>query len=530
MRREKLFTCAVLLAIVAVAAWLRLWNLTQGLPGVLHPDEGPVLDSVKRVLLSGSLHPRFFIYPALQIYLTAAAAAFAHPLLSWASHVPAWPQYCTSELHLATVGRALVAAFGVATVVLVYVIGRRLVSGTAGLAAAAFLAVCPYHALDTRYTNVDVAMTFWGLLALHCALVHARRPRPWVLWTGVAAVGAAAATKYLGVMFVLPLWVAVFCQPPGPKGRGLLKRTALCAGLLAGVALAFLALAPYTVLDYPSFRAAMDHETRYGYQAQLGWDLSPRGWVYHRYVYQLAASLPFCLGFGIHALALWGLAALWRRRGPGRWVFMAGVVPYFLLVGSLEHVFPRYLVPLLPGLCVAAGAAVAAGMDSGRRWRRGLVWALAGLGLAQGIGMASTMSAGMDPHIGYQAEAWITDNVPAGSTVAASYLQHMIPFRDQRYRLVRLEPTHAWLARHRPHCLVVDGWTLMSLARAGETHRDPLRFYRSLDRSDSPYRHAATFDAHYLTEGLYAELDPQFRNHFESACMKIYLRRSRLER
>jgi len=525
MSRERRATRIALLIILAVAAWLRLWNLTQGLPGLLHPDEGPVLDPIKRVMFSGSLNPRFFIYPALQIYLTAGVAAAAYPFVSVAGVVGSWAQYCLHELCLATIGRGLVAAFGIGTVLLAYGVAKSMRSPRAGLAAAAFMAVCPYHALDTRYTNVDVPMAFWGLASLWCVLSYARTGKPTKLWLGAALVGVATATKYLGVLFFVPVALAATASPSPKSWKEVLRRLRLVPLLFAATTGCFFALAPYTLIDYPSFSATMGHEMRYGYQSQFGWDLSPRGIIYHKFTYQLLASLPFTLGLGVYVVTLLGLVAVWRSCRETRGVFLAGVGTYFLLVGSLEHIFPRYLVPLLPMLCVAAGVGWATGVTSGVRWRRVLVRTLCVVGLLHSGLMAATMADELDPHVGYSARDWITRNVRPGSTVAASYLQHMIPFVGADFRVVRLEPSTDWHDKEAPECVVVDGWTLMGLERAPHAHPDALTFFRGLGRADSAYRLAQVFEPKYFTEALYARLDPQFRNQFESACLRMYLRK-----
>ncbi len=513
------------LGIAGIAAWLRLWHLRQGLPGMLHPDEGPVLDAVKRVMASPSLHPRFFIYPALQIYLTAGAATLAYPFMKWAGAAQSWSLFCMDEDALATIGRALVAAFGLGTVGLAYAVGKEMRSRRAGVFAAVFMAVCPYHAMSTRYTSVDVPMTFWVMAGLWCAVAHVRRPRAWRLWLGAAFVGAAAATKYLGVLFFLPLAASALMPPRPSASEGWGRRGLLIAGLFAVTFAVFSLLAPYTWLDYASFKATMDRETQFGYQEQFGWDLTPSGLIYHRYVYQLLASLPFTLGFGVYAMALVGLVVVWRQCRGTRAPLLLAVAGYFVLVGSLEHIFPRYLIPLLPLLCVAAGIGMAGLTRSASRAVRCAGWAIGGAGTLHAALMAGTMAAGMAPQPGHAAAAWLDEHLPPGSTIAVAHERPIVPKGKRRYRWVRLEPDKPWLARVQPDCLVVDGWTLRSLERAGASHADRLAFFASLDAPGSAYRLAAEFDPHYFTESLYAKLDPQLANQFESACIKLYVRK-----
>lgn len=119
---------------------------------------------------------------------------------------------------------ALVA--GTATIPLVYLVGRRLVGGAAGLTAAALTTFAPfmvYYSAEAR--GYGVMMAFVALSTL--ALVHAAdtgRRRWWILY--VLATAAAAYSHYVSV-FVLAAQLAwTLVMRPGARRPALLATAA----------------------------------------------------------------------------------------------------------------------------------------------------------------------------------------------------------------------------------------------------------------------------------------------------------------
>ncbi|MFN2286438.1 MAG: glycosyl transferase family 39, partial [Anaerolineae bacterium] len=60
-----------MVAILAVALFLRLWRLDFGmeLPYLAHTDEPTQYNPAINILKTGDLNPHFFNYPSLTIYL-----------------------------------------------------------------------------------------------------------------------------------------------------------------------------------------------------------------------------------------------------------------------------------------------------------------------------------------------------------------------------------------------------------------------------------------------------------------------------
>jgi hypothetical protein len=111
LRTSRLALSLVLIA----AAVLRFWALGRGIPYAVQVDEPEIVERAVGMMRSGSLHPHFFDYPALYIYLQLSVAVVL--LACW----------MTVPLRGGRLGAALGAAAG---------------------CGAAFLICAPYTVLD----------------------------------------------------------------------------------------------------------------------------------------------------------------------------------------------------------------------------------------------------------------------------------------------------------------------------------------------------------------------------------------------
>src|SRR5215210_2456040 len=232
----------VLGAIVVLAAALRLLALGYGLPATYNPDETPILNRAL-AFAKGDPNPHNFLYPSLYFY-----ALFAWEVLFYLAGRAAGMfdslagfqrEFFTDPSRLFLAARALTALFGIATVLALYWFGRRLYGRTAGLVAAAFMAVAPIAVRDAHYVKLDVPVTFFVVLA-HAIMAlivsdpaAAARRRTWLL-AGLFA-GLAISTQYY-VAFIICSLAGVAAADAARTGRwaGSLRFLAW-AGIAAGV-------------------------------------------------------------------------------------------------------------------------------------------------------------------------------------------------------------------------------------------------------------------------------------------------------
>ena len=339
---------ALLLLVIAGGAVLRVWGLRFGFPHpVARPDEEVLVDAALGVLRDGN--PHFFDWPSLFIYATAGsyAALFAveravggairHAAIAKAAFEPL--------LHL--IPRALSAAAGVLTIAALYGAARELFSRAVAILAAAFLAVAFLHVRDSHFGVTDVPATFLAVCAFWAALRCATRG---ATDARVAVAGAlcgfAASTKYNAAMALLPA-IAAIVQPIDRRPAATVASAARSIALLAVcAAAAFLVGTPFAVLDHRTFLTSV--ATVRSHLAG-GHVIMTRGWPYHA-----TFTLRYGLGLPLVAAACAGAVWLAVERPRAALLVLVFPIPYYLYLGSGQTVFVRYLVPMVPFVCLAA--------------------------------------------------------------------------------------------------------------------------------------------------------------------------------
>ena len=115
-------------------------------------------------------------------------------------------------------GRLLTVGFGLATVFLTYRVGETLYGRRAGLYAALFLSLIPYHVVGSRQVLLDAPMTFFALLTVYFTARYAMAIRPAWLYAASAALGLTVLAKETGVLFLGSLYV-FFALSPEVRAR-----------------------------------------------------------------------------------------------------------------------------------------------------------------------------------------------------------------------------------------------------------------------------------------------------------------------
>jgi len=186
----------VLLLILLVGAFFRFHGLNWDADQHLHPDErfltmvetaihlphsvGEYFDSAKSPLSPYNNGFGFFVYGTLPIFLVKIVGQLVN-------------QTGYGQIHL--VGRTLSGLFDLATVWLIFLIGRRLYDDRVGLLGAAFLALTVLDIQHSHFLVVDTFANFFVVLCVYFCLniVQRGRTRDYI-WAGLA-LGMGVASK-----------------------------------------------------------------------------------------------------------------------------------------------------------------------------------------------------------------------------------------------------------------------------------------------------------------------------------------------
>lgn len=334
---------------IAAGTVLRLWGIGFGLPMTFcGPDEARVIQLVWG-FGRGDLNPHLFHYPTFYLYILFALSSLYYAFgrtTGMFTRTDFIASYTLDPSPLYLIGRGFTALTGILTIYLVYELGRRAYSRSAGVLAAAFTAFAFLHVRDSHLAKMDITLVFWIVLAyLFILRVAGEGRRSDAILAGLF-VGLAASTKYNAFLMAIPLTLSHLL---GLRDRRTTWKALLPDLCLSGLAalLAFLATSPFTLLDFNAFIRDFRYDivAIRGAQAQFAY-LGP-GWVHHA-----RFTLPYSLGLPLYGLSLAGLlCALWRRRTPDL-LLLSFCLPYYAVAGSGWLVFTRYLLPILPILCL----------------------------------------------------------------------------------------------------------------------------------------------------------------------------------
>ncbi len=513
------------------------------------PSPGTFFDADK-----SPLNPHWFSLGSVLIYLLVAIRFVLEPFTD-----------LNTLQSMGYLGRSIMALADVGTVFIVYLLGRRIYDRRVGLLAAALVALAVVHVQNSHFYRPEpllilfLTASFWAMLQV----MERRRLRDSLLLG--TCVGLTLATKVSVLPLVLPLLVAygfslfttaggVWAIPswkqqgPGVGGH------ALAAGVTAAVV--FLITTPYALLDMGSFVDGVLWEATN--VARTAGKVP--------FTVQYVESIPFL--YEIQQTSIWGLGlplgiVAWSgllftatltvfkfvKKGPaprGQLLFLAWVVPNFLMLGLFEVKFLRYIFPLIPFLILMGSGMLFRVLDwtkSPRSWGaisypslrllnklratplppeegpgvrarvalsryapRAVIGVMAFVVVATAFYTLAFERVYARPHPAIQASDWINENVPRNSTIVTdnhwdegipniySYQVRQIPiYEGDTYEKMDTIADH--LSRG-DYLIFYSNRTYGSVARLPERYPLSSRYYRLLFSEALGYRLERAFTSY----------------------------------
>ena len=407
--------------------------------------------------------PRDFAYGHLPLYLgvlTTRATEKLGPLV-WPFLPARWtiaadifnsPDRVEFQ-HITAVSRALTALVDVITVLLTYLLGKRLHSRAVGLLAAALLAITVLHIQLAHFFVTDPFLTCFVMAALlsMVAAVQAADTGKRVAYLVLAGVmsGLAVGSKFSAALLLFPLGWTFWLAANSWRQRLLL------GGLTVLVAIAaFVLTNPFAVLDtscpvtisglplVPDFTIGSCYLDNINVQnamvrgqLDLGFTRQYDGTIPYLYFVemQLRWGLGFLLGMLVLGGGVWtlwsiGRTAIRHRAFPktspesGVLILLLWIGPYFLITGSFYVKFMRYIQPIIPPLIVLGVMAL---WQIRSRAVRGLLAGTILVGTA--LYALAFVNLYSDPHPWNSASEWIHRNIPAGTLILSEQWDDFLP-------------------------------------------------------------------------------------------------------
>ena len=480
---------ALLGAVLCVAFGLRVWGMGYDLPHIYHPDEPSYVSISQHIFKTGELNPGFFHFSSLLFYLNALAyipfylggsvlgvfqsTADILPPVAVAMGVVQAPTPAAVLL-----GRAVSILFGVATVFMASVVGKR-ISGRAavGLLAALVVAIEPSSVWHSRLITPDTLVTFFVLCTLWASVRIFERGRAWDYVLAGLFVGLSASSKYNGALAMLPVVAAHFLHVRSPaQGFHWL--------VLAGVSslVGFVVTTPYSILDYPAFLRDLNFEIHHYSTGHPGMEGAPFRW----YVLNMWST-----GGLLFPMAFLGMLLGFVRQRRATLLLSAFPVLYFVFICNFAVRNDRTFLPMIPYLAILAAWFAVQCWDHVRQMRPAgylafakpvfvsvLAFALLAIPLSKSIADGRELG---KPDSRELARGWIAKNLPAASKVA---FESYAPFMDGSQ--LSLQPVSR-LIDHDADWYAANGFQYLVFSQGmfGRFYADPPRYPDEIAQYDA---------------------------------------------
>ena len=463
------------LLILLLDLGLRLHGINWDQGGMFHPDERAILMKSEQIALPpiddldilldaevSSWNPNWFPYGSLPLYLIKGVQLISeniHPL---------------DIFDLRIAGRFISALADTTTVFLLFILGRRFYGRNIGLLAAGLTAMAVLHVQLSHFYAVDTLLTLFTLGAIFFSIKLAQRGnlRDSILAGGFIGFGLTIKIS------IMPIWLIFFMAhglhlfsnsqyhfyfAKTSKHKLINTSKSIAASIFTSFVVFFL-IQPYSILDWPIlamesgfFNGIVEVIKTFsgsGFHGIAGnqfvRDIVEQSGMVHRlidfpytrqyidtpaYWYQIKQLAIWGLGLPLGVIAWlavpYGISRVFLKRQKADIVIFSWVILYFLLVGSFDVKFIRYLLPITPLLIlIGSGMLVHSLIElkkiGTKSFKVGLI-VVAGIVVFTGLYSLSYQTIYTRLHTAQEASNWIRNNVPTGSLILKEHWEEGIP-------------------------------------------------------------------------------------------------------
>jgi 4-amino-4-deoxy-L-arabinose transferase-like glycosyltransferase len=411
------------LAIVALAA-----GVQKALPLTPEADEPTFVTAAVRIAATGDLNPHWFGHPgATVIYPLALVYRLGQSLALLAAN-DLQAQFAADPARFYLTGRILSMVFELASLPLVYLVGRNAFGRLAALTGVWLTAVLPIAISHAQVVRTDSAGVFCTLLSLWLCLRLYRAPTLRNVGLAGVCIGLATATRYFGLALVPVLMAAVLLA----SGSRIDTRprwwwiTSMLLGI-GCVALGFVAASPFAIIDLRVLQSSLSLEAETSHVGADG--LSPPG----NFLWYVTQALPADLTWPIALVVVAGLVSAAKDRRPEHVLLVGYVLAHLVLISASALHWHRWTIQVLPVLALYCGYALQR-LPSRlpERATRVVLIGLASVQLCCQLLLFDLQQ--LQPPSRNAARMWLVDNLPAGTGIVEEWYGPPLGGTDLRSR------------------------------------------------------------------------------------------------
>ena len=319
------------------------------------------------------------------------------------------------KMYLA--GRLLSVFFGGLSTVVLYLLGCLLLDRRAAFFAALLLVFSHASVMAASFLRPDSIMLFWGLLSVYFSFKLLRVPSNSNCALAGFFLGLACVTKYSAVLFVFfPIAVHIYhVRNSHDFVSGFKKIGLFCIAWLAS----FLAFNPYLLLE---FSRELQYMSAVAYLGGI-YDVTLKS-----YTAYFLSVLPAAFGwsmvpFGLAAAARWLSGPAYEKR-----IIAVYCTLFLAWAGATSYTYVLYTLLVAPFIFLASGDLAHSLFD--KRWGKIIVIAVFAQVLFYTLFIKRNY---ISDYTIKEADSWIRQNLPEGSTIAISKNYIWTPFVIRRH-------------------------------------------------------------------------------------------------
>lgn len=261
-----------ILGIITLGIFLRFYKLDWGQGLFTHPDEYHIVGSVAQLSFPNQMHPHFFSYGTVTIYLiyfTQELIKYTSSIFNFKFSLLGGQAIFNSFL----IGRFYSALFSAFTIFIVYKICRTFMEKRFSYLSALLVAITPGLIQQAHFATPESAQIFFIFSSLLFMIKFVKQSK--ILFSVLASVslGFAMGVKVSSIVLSAPLITAAIinCYPKKNSFKKpallikyvlkrLLKFVSLTLIIITLTTATFALAAPFVFLDFPAFRSNLEYE------------------------------------------------------------------------------------------------------------------------------------------------------------------------------------------------------------------------------------------------------------------------------
>ena len=395
--------------------------------------------------------PRLFAYGHAPLYLRVVVAkslAYFGKSLDDIDNYVLRHLFLTGDsleiLQMVVVGRYVSVLADCITLLMVYLIGKKLNGELTGFISAGLFAVTVQFIQQAHFGTFDSLLTTAVTVVLWILVLYVGSKKLKHLNFAGGAIGLAVGIKANAVLLVLPAFTAILCceliRVEGVKlgvGRRLFQVWIVPSLWALG---AFILCNPYALIEWQEYLGNIALQS-YMVRGLVDWPFILQYKDTAPYIYHIIEQGSWTIGWPLTVFMYGGTLALGIQVGSRlrlkeiddgvvrQLVLLSWVVCYFVLIGGLHVKYPRYMLPIIPVQIIFATSMLVRLAKTSVAYGLPILLVVVGTTTVYAMGYVSMYE---KPHPWIVASNWMYENAEIEETVLTEKWDHPLPLKQIR--------------------------------------------------------------------------------------------------